>query len=254
MRYLLAFVTIPLFIRFIVVLPASIDPANPIDFAGHLIDALYQLLGNLPAERPTDDPPAGVLAGAGILLTTSVREQAAVGEPNALVVVQSVARGDSVSVLDMNLVPGNGAPPHVHRQFAETFTVLSGELLIGRGRERLTLGAGESATIPVGTAHFFQNKTNQLCRARVTINPGSRAFEEAMLINYGLTADGFADQTGTLNRLSDGALILNLTDATLAGLLGLLQPVMNRLARLAIHRGRLNELRARYVAARPPIQ
>jgi quercetin dioxygenase-like cupin family protein len=50
-----------------------------------------------------------------------------------------------------------GEPPlHVHRNEDEFFLVLEGELKVLRGKEELTLEAGQSAFLPRNVAHTFK--------------------------------------------------------------------------------------------------
>ncbi len=53
-----------------------------------------------------------------------------------------------------------GPPAHIHTNLVETFTVKEGVLSILVNGEKKTVKAGESITIPVGTAHKPFNETN----------------------------------------------------------------------------------------------
>lgn len=62
----------------------------------------------------------------------------------------------------LEVAPGAAGPPeHFHEHFAETFTVKSGSLSILVNREKRTLRAGESITIPPMTRHKPFNETNE---------------------------------------------------------------------------------------------
>jgi len=55
---------------------------------------------------------------------------------------------------------GIGPPRHVHPNHEEWFTVESGKLTVHLGGETRTLDAGETVTIPPGTPHGFENRTD----------------------------------------------------------------------------------------------
>jgi quercetin dioxygenase-like cupin family protein len=60
------------------------------------------------------------------------------------------------SVIDMQVLPGGGPPPHRH-DFEETFIVLEGAIeATFRGR-KMSVRAGETINIPANAPHRFQN-------------------------------------------------------------------------------------------------
>jgi hypothetical protein len=73
--------------------------------------------------------------------------------------------------------------------------VLEGQLTLVVNREKRTLGPGEQATIPQGATHRWWNSGEGEIRTRVLIEPALR-FEEAILIMWGLCADGHTDAQG----------------------------------------------------------
>lgn len=162
--------------------------------------------------------------------------------------------GASVSVLEMSISPGTGTPAHAHHQFAETFTVLAGELSVTVNGQTHLLHAGESATVDPGMTHGFQNTTTDMCHIRVRIEPGNVNFESAMLIYYGLMRDGRANRSGTPKHPGDLALFLHLSDSNLVGAARIVQPVFSWLARWGTRNGRLAELRNRYVSPKPTVR
>ena len=60
--------------------------------------------------------------------------------------------------------PGPIVPPHVHPAQEERFHVVAGDISLRIGRRRLRLGAGESATVPPGTAHSFRVRGGEAAR------------------------------------------------------------------------------------------
>lgn len=192
---------------------------------------------------------AGFCAAIGfLLLVRKVPRRSAGPQPGYVNLMQSALAGATVSELEMSVAPGTGTPAHAHHQFAETFTVLDGELTVTVSDQTLVLRTGDSATVQPGQSHGFQNKTANVCHIRVKLEPGNARFEEAMLVYYGLMRDGLASRSGTPKRIGDLALFLHLSDSNMVGAGRIVQPVVNWLAQQAIRRGRLAELRNRYVA------
>lgn len=60
--------------------------------------------------------------------------------------------------------PGPIVPPHVHPAQEERFHAVAGDISLRIGRRRLRLGAGESATVPPGTAHSFRVRGGEAAR------------------------------------------------------------------------------------------
>ncbi|WP_052731026.1 DUF4267 domain-containing protein [Spirosoma radiotolerans] len=168
------------------------------------------------------------------------------GNTNAYVKrISSVTEG-GISVLEFRILPGERTPWHYHELFSETFEVLNGELIVGRGDQTLTLQAGQTATIQRGQTHFFHNTSDQQCLIRVTVSPGNLGFEQALLIAKGLAKDGLASESGTPKSLSDLALFTHLNDSHMVGLQRIAQPLFSFLATRAIKGGRLAYLIQKY--------
>lgn len=161
-------------------------------------------------------------------------------------IIESAYHNAPRTVFEMGVAAGTGNPTHYHEQFAETFEILEGELLVGLGHEQLVLTAGGRVTVRPRQAHWFKNVSGQFVRVLVTIAPANRNFEDAMRIYKGLARDGFANASGVPRNLSDLALFLRLNDSHLVGLAKVAEPVFRFLARRATQNGRLNELRRRY--------
>lgn len=175
---------------------------------------------------------AVLCAVTGTLLLVRPAPRRVVGPPPGYVhVLQSVKNGAMASVLEMSVSPRVGTPPHAHDQFAETFTVLAGELNVSINGQSQVLRAGESATVAAGQTHSFRNQTNVVCHIQVRIEPGSGSFEEAMQIYYGLMQDGRATPAGMPKRVGDLALFLQLSNSNMVGAARLVQPVFSWLAR-----------------------
>lgn len=92
---------------------------------------------------------------------------------------------------------GATVPPHYHTRYSETFNVLEGEVIIYADGAEIELMAGESATIPANTIHYYEVRSRAVIE--IILNPGYRPFEQAIEIVTGTQADGIYSQTGELN-------------------------------------------------------
>lgn len=65
--------------------------------------------------------------------------------------------GGSMLLMEMNVPPRGGPPPHVHHRTDEAFWVLEGEIEILDGDRTFVAGAGSFVFVPKGTVHAFKN-------------------------------------------------------------------------------------------------
>ncbi len=161
-------------------------------------------------------------------------------------IIRSAYQGDAISMIEMDVAPKTGNPSHYHSLFSETFEVLSGELFVGKNKQTVTLKKGEKVKINLGENHFFKNKTEQTCRIRVTLEPANADFEDAMLIYYGLGIDGLLTQSGTPKNISDLAIFIYLNNSKMRGFGKIIEYVFAFIAKRAIHKGRLAQLKSTY--------
>jgi quercetin dioxygenase-like cupin family protein len=155
--------------------------------------------------------------------------------------------GGQSSLLELELVPlAQGTPLHYHDRFAETFTVLAGELTVRTGNQLKKLRPGQTFTVPLGTKHCFFNAQNAPVRAMIELNPASEGFENGIKIAYGLARDGQCNAKGLPKRLDHMALLMDLGEGRVPGLLSLVMPLMRVLARKARARGEEKELVDKY--------
>lgn len=164
----------------------------------------------------------------------------------ALQICTSAYFDNAMSVLEMDVAPNTGNPKHYHTLFEESFEILEGELYIGIEKMTTTLRPGQSITVPIGSVHFFKNKTSHNCRIRITLNPGNTDFEDAMNIYYGLKKEGLVGLSGVPKKLSDLALFIKLNNSKMPGLGSLAGGLLNFIAKRAIKNGRLETLRSHY--------
>jgi hypothetical protein len=83
----------------------------------------------------------------------------------------------------------------VHDHCAEHFEVRAGRIIFVLDGEERALEAGEQATVTPGTWHRWWNAGEGEVQVRVRIEPALR-FEEAILVVWGLCADGHTNTEG----------------------------------------------------------
>lgn len=150
------------------------------------------------------------------------------------------------SVIEFSIIPDEKTPWHCHTIFSETFEVLEGTLEVGLNDQVHQLKKGNTVTIKPNEKHYFHNVSSNECIIRVTVSPGNKSFENALLISKGLAKDGLANAAGTPKKLADLALFVYLNNSKMVGLQKIAEPLFNYLAKSAIKKGRLKELEAKY--------
>jgi quercetin dioxygenase-like cupin family protein len=134
------------------------------------------------------------------------------------------------TLIEIELAPGGGNVPHYHQAFSERFEVLEGELQVQLGSGVQRLLPTHSATAPINTLHCFSNPTDQPARFLVELRPGSTGFEQALQIAYGLAADGKTNAQSIPRNLYHMALLFDMGESNLPGIMALLTPVFRWLA------------------------
>ncbi len=89
-------------------------------------------------------------------------------------------------------VPGG---EHVHDHCTEHFEVRAGQIVFAIDGDERTLGPGDQLTVPPGTWHRWWNASTDEVVTRSRVEPALR-FAEAILIIWGLCADGRTDAQG----------------------------------------------------------
>ncbi len=84
---------------------------------------------------------------------------------------------------------------HVHDHCDEHFEVRAGQITFVADGEERTLGAGEELTVPAGTWHRWWNPGREEVRLRTRVEP-ALDFERAIMVLWGLCADGHVDEQG----------------------------------------------------------
>ena len=106
------------------------------------------------------------------------------------------------TVLHATLAPGATTFPHYHTLFSETFTLLSGSMIVYTSPDMTeasfqakNLEIGESVTVPSGQLHNFLVGNGETTN-KVTFEPGNLDFERAMMIMRGTQRDGIYQEHG----------------------------------------------------------
>jgi quercetin dioxygenase-like cupin family protein len=80
--------------------------------------------------------------------------------------------GGLLSAVEVQAAPGNGPPPHVHRDADETFFVLDGALELQLDDRVARVGRGTLAYVAAGTPHTYHNASSQPARFLAIATPG----------------------------------------------------------------------------------
>lgn len=154
--------------------------------------------------------------------------------------------GGERTLIEIQVAPGGGTPPHYHLTSAEHFEVIEGALEVMVGGETSTLTEREKAVAPVNTLHNFQNATGEPTTFLVEFRPGHGGFEKALKVAYGLAADGLSNSGGLPKNLYHTALLFEWGEGRMPGFFTVIEPLMRLLAKRARRKGIDQELEARY--------
>ncbi|WP_300598443.1 cupin domain-containing protein [Niabella sp.] len=156
------------------------------------------------------------------------------------------ATNGRITTLQVTLMPGGGTPLHYHRNFSETFIVVSGALTITLKKERLVLGAGQKLTVEAGQWHRFSNASSEPVVFTTVVLPGSEGFENALRILYGLASDRKTDKKGIPKSLLALAVVSRISDMRPAGAGAMMIPFFRLLNVIAGISGVQKKLISRY--------
>jgi quercetin dioxygenase-like cupin family protein len=154
--------------------------------------------------------------------------------------------GGKYVLVEVELQPGGGNNMHYHTSFSEEFTAVEGILGVDAGKKKMRLHPGEQAIVPIKQLHRFYNPGKEVIRFYVKVVPPKDNFLKGLSIGYGLAADGLTSKSGIPKSIAHLALILDLTDTRLPGLLSLLNPIIRSSARRARKKGIDKALFERY--------
>ena len=115
-------------------------------------------------------------AGAEMKPRIVTPEQAEAVRPFGIdmkIMLGSEHTGGSFSAVVAEVKPGEGPPPHLHRDREEYFYVLEGTYQLSVNGGESTIGPGTLVFVPRGTVHAFKNVTSTLGKLLEWTIPGS---------------------------------------------------------------------------------
>lgn len=191
-------------------------------------------------EPDLQTPGGGAAVGAPLRIYNPVQQD------YATFVETSAQTNGAHTRIEIELAPAGSNTPHYHQTFAERFEVLAGELTVQLGATTHRLTVGESVTAAPNTLHCFANPTQHPTRFLVELRPGSTGFEHFLQILYGLASDGKTNAKGVPTNPYHLAVLLELGETHVPGVLRMLLPVFRVLAARARRKGIDQELIRRY--------
>jgi quercetin dioxygenase-like cupin family protein len=88
------------------------------------------------------------------------------------IIVSGKQSGGAYAIIDMQVPPGGGPPPHAHPLFHESFYVVDGEIEFKTEAGRHIAQKGDLVNIPKGGAiHGFKNISKSMARLLCTVVP-----------------------------------------------------------------------------------
>jgi quercetin dioxygenase-like cupin family protein len=102
------------------------------------------------------------------------------------ILIDAAATGGALGIIEVEIAPGGGPPPHEHSREDETFHVLSGEVVCTIDGERHLVRAGGAVFAPRGIPHTFRNDARAMARMLVVLTPGGF---EAFFAEIGMPAE-----------------------------------------------------------------
>ena len=97
------------------------------------------------------------------------------------ILVSGEQTGGAYAAIDMLVPPGGGPGPHAHPDFAETFYVVQGEVIVRSEEQSYTARQGSFVEIPKGGGvHNFKNESDSLAHLVCYVVPAGleKFFEE----------------------------------------------------------------------------
>ncbi|SDQ64727.1 Cupin domain protein [Chryseobacterium soldanellicola] len=153
---------------------------------------------------------------------------------------------DGISIMELNILPGEKTPWHYHTLFSETFEIIKGTLEVGKGKSVVNLKQGEAATIEPNEKHYYHNRSQEECVIKVTVNPGNKNFEKSLFLLKGLAKDGLSSNTGVPKKFIDLAVFVYLSNSRMLGFQKVAEPLFNYIAHSAFKKGYLDDLVNKY--------
>ena len=149
----------------------------------------------------------------------------------------SAETNGKVSEMEVTLSPHGGNPLHKHTGFTETFTAIEGNLSLRVNSLKIMLMPGEKITVRKGEVHRFYNESDRDIKFNLQFTPGHTGAENMLRIMYGLARDGMTNKKGIPKNLMILAVVGEIGDSAVAGILALLSPILKIMAGFARSKG-----------------
>ena len=125
---------------------------------------------------------------------------------------------------------------HYHNSFEEQFTVVEGQVKIGKNGQEIVLEKGQTAMADKTDMHYFKNALDQKSILLVKVTPAA-GLEKTLRVAYGLINDGLLKNDMTENPWHM-CLLLAYSESYLPGMPNWFQePLINALAKIAQWKG-----------------
>ena len=155
--------------------------------------------------------------------------------------------GGKLTEIEISVAPGGGNALHYHKTYSETFTAKDGVVGLKLGKNMIKmLQPGESHTVPPMALHSFFNPGKEEIKFNIKIEPGHTGFENTLRILYGMAEEGLTDKKSLPKKLSDTAILIEMSDMNGPGMLTLMYPLLKIMAKSARKRGDEQRLIERY--------
>jgi len=163
------------------------------------------------------------------------------GNYSATFIKTAAETGGAYELVQVELEPFGGNDWHYHSRFAESFTVLEGQVRIGHKGKEILLNKGDSAKANTKEMHFFKNNRSEKSLLLVKTTPAA-GLEKTLRVAYGLINDGLLKNDMTKNPWHM-VLLLAYSESYLPGMPSWFQePLIKALAKIAQWKGEDREL------------
>lgn len=153
---------------------------------------------------------------------------------------------NAYELVEVELEPHGGNDWHYHSNFVEEFTVMEGQVKIGKNGEEITIHKGETTQADKKDMHYFKNALDKKSVLLVKVTPAA-GLEKTLRVAYGLINDGLLKNEMTENPWHM-CLLLGYSQSYLPGMPNWFQePLISALAKIAQWKGEDEVLRKYYM-------
>ena len=122
-----------------------------------------------PQPLPPDDPSRELAVARPDADDAALAHISVAGDTYTILLTGEDTAGH-FTLIDMHIPAGGGPPPHRH-DFAETFTILDGEVEVTFRGATSVLRTGETVNVPANAPHSFHNASDAAVRMLCTCSP-----------------------------------------------------------------------------------